>query len=174
MQTYTYYICREHRGDGTSNCISEQKLFAAIEVGKQIPSGGGEIAARKKELLRFARFLEEGRKKGLLTPETYAAAAREYDQKRRELESEQRMMGQKGEFDVREMVRRIEVGAEHKVEIIYSEASADVFRERQRTFVPFGQDDPEGKPTSLVADFTKISETVDGALRGEQIQPILL
>ena len=40
-------------------------------------------------------------------------------------------------------------------------------------FVPFGQDDPEGKPTSLQADFTKIAETVDAALEGRQIQPIL-
>ena len=41
-------------------------------------------------------------------------------------------------------------------------------------FVPFGQDDPSGKPTSLVADFTKIPDTVDLALLGKQLQPILL
>ena len=41
-------------------------------------------------------------------------------------------------------------------------------------FVPFGQDDPNGKPTSMVADFTKIPETVDAALEGRQIQPIIL
>ena len=41
-------------------------------------------------------------------------------------------------------------------------------------FVPFGQDDPKNKPTSLVADFEKIPETVDLALRGIQIQPTLL
>ena len=41
-------------------------------------------------------------------------------------------------------------------------------------FVPFGQDDPAGKPTSLVADFTRVNETVDAALRGEQLQPLLL
>lgn len=40
-------------------------------------------------------------------------------------------------------------------------------------FVPFGQDDPEKKPTSLAADFELINETVDAALRGEQIQPLL-
>ena len=40
-------------------------------------------------------------------------------------------------------------------------------------FVPFGQDDPEKKPTSLAGDFEKINETVDAALRGAQIQPIL-
>ena len=41
-------------------------------------------------------------------------------------------------------------------------------------FVPFGQDDPVKKPCSLVADFSKISETVDAALQGMQIQPLLL
>lgn len=38
-------------------------------------------------------------------------------------------------------------------------------------FVPFRQDDPVGKPTSLVADMTKVTETVTAALRGEQLQP---
>lgn len=41
-------------------------------------------------------------------------------------------------------------------------------------FVPFGQDNAEAKPCSLVADFEKIPETVDAALRGEQLQPVLL
>ena len=41
-------------------------------------------------------------------------------------------------------------------------------------FVPFGQDDPAEKPTSLVADFTQVCDTVDGALQGEQLQPLLL
>ena len=41
-------------------------------------------------------------------------------------------------------------------------------------FVPFRQDDPEKKPTSMVADFTKIPQTLDAALEGQQIQPILL
>ena len=41
-------------------------------------------------------------------------------------------------------------------------------------FVPFGQDDCEGKPASLVADFTRIPDTVEAAVRGEQIQPLLL
>ena len=41
-------------------------------------------------------------------------------------------------------------------------------------FVPFGQDDCIGKPTSLVADFSRIPETLTGALEGRQIQPILL
>ncbi len=41
-------------------------------------------------------------------------------------------------------------------------------------FVPFGQDDAENKPTSLVADFAKIPETLASALLDRQIQPILL
>ena len=41
-------------------------------------------------------------------------------------------------------------------------------------FVPFGQDNALAKPCSLVADFGKIPETVDAALRGEQLQPVLL
>lgn len=41
-------------------------------------------------------------------------------------------------------------------------------------FVPFRQDDPVGKPTSLVADMTKVTETVAAALEGRQIQPLLL
>lgn len=41
-------------------------------------------------------------------------------------------------------------------------------------FVPFGQDDACGKPTSMVADFTKIPQALEAALEGRQIQPILL
>ena len=40
-------------------------------------------------------------------------------------------------------------------------------------FVPFGQDDPKNKPTSLVADFDKIPETVAEAVMGRQIQPLI-
>ena len=45
---------------------------------------------------------------------------------------------------------------------------------RQYYFVPFGQDAPYTKPRSLVADMSRIPDTVACALRGEQIQPILL
>lgn len=41
-------------------------------------------------------------------------------------------------------------------------------------FVPFRQDDPLNKPTSMVADFTKIPQTLEAALKGQQIQPILI
>ncbi len=41
-------------------------------------------------------------------------------------------------------------------------------------FVPFRQDDPEKKPTSLVADFSRIPDVIEAAMRGEQLQPVLL
>ena len=41
-------------------------------------------------------------------------------------------------------------------------------------FVPFGQDDATGKPTSIVADFTQIPSALNAALEGRQLQPILL
>lgn len=41
-------------------------------------------------------------------------------------------------------------------------------------FVPFGQDDPGKKPTSVVADFSKLPEALELALAGKQLQPILL
>lgn len=44
---------------------------------------------------------------------------------------------------------------------------------RHYYFVPFRQDAPQSKPRSMVADFTKLRETVDAALRGEQLQPIV-
>jgi len=40
-------------------------------------------------------------------------------------------------------------------------------------FLPFTQDNPQKKPNSLVADFTRIGETVAAALEGRQLQPIL-
>lgn len=45
---------------------------------------------------------------------------------------------------------------------------------KQVYFVPFGQDDWAGKPASLVADFAQVPDTVEAALRGEQLQPLLL
>lgn len=41
-------------------------------------------------------------------------------------------------------------------------------------FIPMRQDDPEKKPFSVVCDFDKVSETIEAALCGEQLQPILL
>lgn len=41
-------------------------------------------------------------------------------------------------------------------------------------FVPFGQDDYLNKAFSLVADFSLLPQTLDLALQGKQIQPILI
>lgn len=40
-------------------------------------------------------------------------------------------------------------------------------------FVPFGQDDPIKKPTSLVADFSLVADAAQAALKGRQLQPLL-
>ena len=45
---------------------------------------------------------------------------------------------------------------------------------RHYYFVPFGQDDPQNKPTSMIADYTKIPQALCKALEGQQMQPILL
>lgn len=42
-------------------------------------------------------------------------------------------------------------------------------------FIPFGQDDPQKKPTSLIADFSKLLETVHSAVvYKKQFQPIFI
>lgn len=40
-------------------------------------------------------------------------------------------------------------------------------------FVPFGQDDPVKKPTSLIAHTGRIQETLQEALDGRQVQPVI-
>lgn len=41
-------------------------------------------------------------------------------------------------------------------------------------FVPFGQDNPQGKPNSLVARMDLVMETCEAALQGKQLQPMLI
>jgi len=41
-------------------------------------------------------------------------------------------------------------------------------------FVPFRQDDPEKKTKSLVAEFGLLIPTIENAMKGKQIQPVLL
>lgn len=41
-------------------------------------------------------------------------------------------------------------------------------------FVPFGQDDPVHKPTSLMADFNRVADAAEAALEGRQLQPLLM
>ena len=41
-------------------------------------------------------------------------------------------------------------------------------------FIPYGQDDAKNKPTSMVCDFTQTLKTVEAALEGRQIQPVII
>ena len=45
---------------------------------------------------------------------------------------------------------------------------------RNYYFVPYRQDDTENKPNSIVADFELIPQTIELALMGRQIQPLIL
>lgn len=51
---------------------------------------------------------------------------------------------------------------------------ATLLNTRHVYFVPFGQDNPTEKPNSLTALFERIPETVEAALRGRQLQPLLV
>ena len=41
-------------------------------------------------------------------------------------------------------------------------------------FVPFRQDDYQKKPHSLVADFSRLEDTIAAAMKGKQLQPVVL
>lgn len=41
-------------------------------------------------------------------------------------------------------------------------------------FVPFGQDDPIKKPNSMVARMDSLTETIESALEGKQLQPVII
>ncbi|MCQ6274147.1 dipicolinate synthase subunit B [Bacillus sp. V3B] len=41
-------------------------------------------------------------------------------------------------------------------------------------FIPYGQDDPIKKPNSMVARMTMLSETIEEAITGRQLQPIIV
>jgi len=41
-------------------------------------------------------------------------------------------------------------------------------------FIPYGQDNPYKKPTSLVANMNLLSETVEEAILGRQLQPVII
>jgi len=41
-------------------------------------------------------------------------------------------------------------------------------------FVPFGQDNPKTKPNSIIADFARLAATIEAALEGRQLQPLLI
>ncbi|WP_203362354.1 dipicolinate synthase subunit B [Bacillus sp. REN10] len=41
-------------------------------------------------------------------------------------------------------------------------------------FIPFGQDDPVRKPNSMVARMDSLIETIEAALLGKQVQPVII
>ncbi len=51
---------------------------------------------------------------------------------------------------------------------------AKLINEKGVYFVPFRQDDPIKKPKSLIADLSKLEETIENAKLNMQIQPLLL
>lgn len=51
---------------------------------------------------------------------------------------------------------------------------ATLFNAKNVYLVPFGQDNPQEKPNSCVADFDLISATVEAAMAGWQLQPVLI
>ena len=46
--------------------------------------------------------------------------------------------------------------------------------DRKEYGLPYGQDAPDAKPRSAIADMTKLTDTIEAALSGEQLRPILL
>lgn len=50
---------------------------------------------------------------------------------------------------------------------------ARLYQRKHFFFVPYGQDDPAAKPQSLKADFTLLTETLEAAMKGVQLQPVL-
>lgn len=50
---------------------------------------------------------------------------------------------------------------------------ATILNRKNYFFVPFTQDDPINKPNSLVCDLKLLDKTIENALSGKQIQPII-
>ena len=70
----------------------------------------------------------------------------------------------------------IGAGQVYSVPVALSGSAANIgklLNRRHYYFVPFRQDDPVKKPTSLVADFSQIPQTLFAALEGRQLQPLL-
>lgn len=51
---------------------------------------------------------------------------------------------------------------------------ASLLTARNIYFVPFGQDDPDGKPTSCTAHWDLLIPTEESALEGRQLQPLIV
>lgn len=57
---------------------------------------------------------------------------------------------------------------------IEAENIGKLLKQKNIFFVPFRQDNPITKPSSLLFSSTYIKDTIDRALEGEQIQPLLI
>ena len=55
-----------------------------------------------------------------------------------------------------------------------AESLAKMLTRKNVYFVPLRQDDPNGKPYSLVCDFGRVDETIEAAVQGRQPQPLFL
>lgn len=53
-----------------------------------------------------------------------------------------------------------------------AESLAKMLTRKNVYFVPLRQDDPNGKPYSLVCDFGRVDETIEAAVQGRQPQPL--
>lgn len=51
---------------------------------------------------------------------------------------------------------------------------AALLQKKSVYFVPMRQDDPEGKPHSLVAEFSLLAPTLEGAMMGKQLRKLFL
>lgn len=51
---------------------------------------------------------------------------------------------------------------------------AQTIEKKNIYFVPFGQDAPTDKPASLICDFSLLGKTLASALKGIQLQPVLV
>ena len=60
-----------------------------------------------------------------------------------------------------------------KIREVLAESIGKLLYRRNYYFVPFKQDNPITKPRSIVADFNMIIKTIEFALEGEQISPII-
>ncbi len=54
-----------------------------------------------------------------------------------------------------------------------AKAIGELLARKNVFFVPFYQDDPFGKPTSLAADYGRLEDALEAALRFEQLQPVI-
>lgn len=50
----------------------------------------------------------------------------------------------------------------------------ELLNRRNYYFIPFRQDNPSAKPYSCICDFDRVLATVEAALQGQQLQPLLL